>query len=59
MKDVFSDKKELLEAALNPENCDLLIEGNLVNVLTKEIYEACVGIKYGKIVHIGRKGRAF
>jgi len=53
MKDVFSDKKELLEAALNPENCDLLIEGNLVNVLTKEIYEACVGIKYGKIVHIG------
>lgn len=49
----FFDKKELLEAALNPEDCDLVIEGNLVNVLTGEIYKSCIGAKYGKIVYVG------
>ncbi|ODS43083.1 MAG: adenine deaminase [Candidatus Altiarchaeales archaeon IMC4] len=55
MNDVFSGKKELLEAALNPECCDLVVEGNLVNVLTGEIYEGCVGVKHGKIVYVGNE----
>jgi len=44
--------KILINAALHPESCDLFVEGNLVNVITREIYKARVGIKNGKIVHI-------
>ncbi|MFN3527752.1 MAG: adenine deaminase [Candidatus Altarchaeaceae archaeon] len=48
--------ENLIDTALNPENCDLLIEGNLVNVVTKEIYKAVIGVKKRKIVFIGEKG---
>jgi len=44
----------LINAALHPEKCDLFVEGNLVNVITKEIYKARVGIKNGSIVYIER-----
>ena len=40
----------LINSALHPEKCDLFVEGNLVNVITKEIYKARVGIKNGIIV---------
>ncbi|OQX19618.1 MAG: adenine deaminase [Candidatus Altiarchaeales archaeon A3] len=40
----------LINSALHPEKCDLFVEGNLVNVITKEIYKARVGITNGKIV---------
>lgn len=44
----------LINAALHPERCDLFVEGNLVNVITKEIYKARVGIKNGVIVYVER-----
>ncbi len=44
----------LINAALHPEKCDLFVEGNLVNVITKEIYKARIGIKNGIIVYIER-----
>ncbi len=42
----------LINSALHPEKCDLFVEGNLVNVITKEIYKARVGITNGKIVYL-------
>ncbi|MDI6730082.1 MAG: amidohydrolase family protein [Candidatus Altarchaeum sp.] len=42
----------LINAALHPEKCDLFVEGNLVNVITKEIYKARAGITNGKIVYL-------
>lgn len=43
----------LIKSALSPEKCDSFVEGNLVNVITKEIYKATIGIKNGKIVYVG------
>lgn len=45
----------MIDFALNPGLCDLFIEGNLVNVITSEIYKSTIGIKQGKIVFIGDK----
>lgn len=42
----------LINSALHPEKCDLFVEGNLVNVITKEIYKSRVGITNGKIVYL-------
>ncbi len=42
----------LINSALHPEKCDLFVEGNLVNVITKEIYKARAGITNGKIVYL-------
>ena len=44
----------LINAALHPEKCDLFVEGNLVNVITKEIYKTRIGIKNRSIVYIER-----